>query len=72
MEVSQVPLNTVHGGPTSVADAYRQHVKEAVCEAVATERERCAKVIESWICDGLSFEDKALARAAAEIRKEPK
>ncbi len=36
---------------------------------VATERARCARIVESGICDGLSYEDKALMRAAAEIRQ---
>ena len=37
--------------------------------AVLAERERCAKIAESGICDGLSREDKALAKAAEDIRK---
>ncbi len=32
-------------------------------------RERCAKIVESGICDGLSCEDKALQKAAEDIRK---
>ncbi len=40
-----------------------------IVEVRDKERERCAKIVESGICDGLSYEDKALQKAADDIRK---